>query len=50
VGYERMILFTVRGLEGARRLYEAEGFRLTHEEAGHEWGKDHLAQTWELTL
>lgn len=50
VGYERMILFTVRGLDGARKLYEAEGFELTSEEPGHEWGHDHVAQTWGLTL
>lgn len=50
VGYHRMVLFTVDGLDSARRLYEAEGFRLSAEEPGHEWGKDHLAQTWELTL
>jgi DNA-binding MarR family transcriptional regulator/N-acetylglutamate synthase-like GNAT family acetyltransferase len=50
VGYRRMILFTVAGLESARRLYEAEGFELTEEEPGHAWGKDHVAQTWELTL
>ena len=45
-----MILFTVAGLDGARRLYEAEGFRMTEESPGHAWGKDHLAQTWELKL
>ena len=49
-GYHRMILFTVAGLESARRLYEAEGFCLTSEEPGHAWGKDHVAQTWELML
>jgi len=50
VGYRRMVLFTVAGLDAARRLYEAEGFRLTEETPGHEWGKDHMAQTWELEL
>ena len=50
VGYHRMILFTVAGLDSARRLYQAEGFELTSEEPGHAWGKDHIAQTWELTL
>lgn len=49
-GYRCLILFTVAGLDSARRLYEAEGFRLTSEEPGHAWGKDHMAQTWELTL
>jgi DNA-binding MarR family transcriptional regulator/GNAT superfamily N-acetyltransferase len=50
VGYRRMILFTVAGLDSARRLYEGEGFELTAEKPGHAWGKDHLAQTWELEL
>ena len=45
-----MILFTVRGLRAARRLYENEGFRLIEETPGHAWGKDHIAQTWELVL
>ncbi len=50
VGYHRMILFTVASLDAARRLYEAEGFRLAEEKPGRAWGKDHLAQTWELEL
>lgn len=50
VGYERMILWTVRSLDSARRLYEAEGFRLTSEEATHAWGHDHMSQEWGLTL
>jgi DNA-binding MarR family transcriptional regulator/N-acetylglutamate synthase-like GNAT family acetyltransferase len=50
VGYRRMVLYTVRGLDPARRLYEAEGFVLTEEAAGHAWGHDHIAQTWELKL
>lgn len=50
VGYRKMVLFTVRGLEAARRLYEAEGFRLVDEQATHEWGKDQIQQKWELTL
>jgi GNAT superfamily N-acetyltransferase len=31
LGYRKMVLFTARGLDSARRLYEAEGFRLTRE-------------------
>jgi DNA-binding MarR family transcriptional regulator/N-acetylglutamate synthase-like GNAT family acetyltransferase len=50
VGYSSMVLFTVRGLDAARSLYEAEGFQLTDETPGHAWGGDHIAQTWELTL
>lgn len=50
VGYRKMILFTVAGLDAARRLYEAEGFRLVEEKPGHAWGKDHMEQAWELKL
>jgi len=50
VGYRRMVLYTVRGLDPARRLYEAEDFVLTEETPGHAWGHDHIAQTWELKL
>lgn len=50
VGYESMVLFTVHGLDAARRLYESEGFELVEEKPQHEWGQDALAQTWELEL
>jgi N-acetylglutamate synthase-like GNAT family acetyltransferase len=50
VGYRKMILFTVAGLDAARHLYEAEGFRLVEEKPGHAWGKDHIEQSWELKL
>ena len=50
VGYERMILFTVRGLDPARRLYEQEGFELVEEKSAHLWGKDEVEQRWELVL
>lgn len=50
VGYKRMILFTVQGLDAARRLYENEGFRLVEEKPAHLWGKDELEQKWELVL
>ena len=39
LGYERMVLFTSRGLNSARRLYEAEGFQLTSEEEQDLWGE-----------
>jgi GNAT superfamily N-acetyltransferase len=31
-------LWTFKGLEAARRLYESLGFELTHEEQGNQWG------------
>jgi DNA-binding MarR family transcriptional regulator/N-acetylglutamate synthase-like GNAT family acetyltransferase len=50
VGYRKMILFTVAGLDAARHLYEEAGFRLVREHAAHAWGKDHMEQSWELKL
>jgi hypothetical protein len=45
-----MTLFTVRGLDAARRLYEAEGFELAEEKEAHAWGKEMVEQRWDLTL
>ena len=50
VGYRRMVLFTAAGLDSARRLYEAEGFRLAEETPEVMWGKPGRAQKWELDL
>lgn len=50
VGYRTMMLFTVRGLDSARKLYEAEGFRLVHEEPEKVGGQDRVGQRWELEL
>ena len=50
VGYRQIMLFTVRGLHSARRLYEAEGFHLVHEEPEQVGGQPRIAQTWELEL
>lgn len=37
-GFEAIELATFKGLDAARRLYEAEGFELTHEQQGSQWG------------
>ncbi len=50
VGYRRMVLFTVAGLDSARRLYEAEGFRLVEEKAEGVGGMPERSQKWELFL
>jgi hypothetical protein len=45
-----MTLFTVRGLDSARKLYEAEGFRLAHESPGEGWAEGCVEQQWDLEL
>jgi GNAT superfamily N-acetyltransferase len=49
-GYRAVSLWTNSVLVSARRLYEAEGYRLVQEERHHSFGKDLVGQTWELTL
>ncbi len=47
-GYRRVHLWTFRGLDTARRLYESEGFRLTREHAANPWGRDIIEQRFDL--
>lgn len=37
-GFEAIQLWTFKGLDAARRLYEASGFELTNEAQGNQWG------------
>jgi DNA-binding MarR family transcriptional regulator/N-acetylglutamate synthase-like GNAT family acetyltransferase len=49
-GYRKITLWTQSELTAARRLYEAAGFRLIRKDRHHSFGKDLVAETWELAL
>jgi DNA-binding MarR family transcriptional regulator/GNAT superfamily N-acetyltransferase len=49
-GYRRLELWTNDILTAARRIYQAAGFRLIHQEPHHSFGKDLVSQTWQLDL
>ena len=49
-GYRKITLWTQTELTAARRLYEAAGFRLIRKERHSSFGKDLVAETWELAL
>lgn len=48
--YARVFLWTFRGLEPARHLYEKFGFRLAEQIEGDQWGKRVLEQRYVLVL
>jgi GNAT superfamily N-acetyltransferase len=49
-GYRAITLWTSSVLHAARRLYEAEGYRLVREEPEDLFHEGELAQEWELLL
>jgi DNA-binding MarR family transcriptional regulator/GNAT superfamily N-acetyltransferase len=49
-GYRKITLWTQSILTAAHRIYQQAGFRLVKEEPHHSFGKDLVAQTWELDL
>ena len=49
-GYEKITLWTQSNLLAARQLYEAAGFTCVSSEPHHRFGKDLVAETWELAL
>jgi len=49
-GYKTITLWTQANLFAARHLYETAGFRCIAQEPHHRFGKDLVAETWELTL
>jgi len=49
-GYKRVTLWTHSVLTAARHIYEKAGFTLTSSEKRHTWGKDVVAEYWDLDL
>jgi DNA-binding MarR family transcriptional regulator/N-acetylglutamate synthase-like GNAT family acetyltransferase len=49
-GYRKMVLWTQSELLAARRIYEQRGFRRVAEEPHRSFGRDLVAETWELRL
>ena len=49
-GYRKMTLWTHSILTAARRTYGKAGFILTSSEPRHTWGKDVVAEYWDLEL
>jgi ribosomal protein S18 acetylase RimI-like enzyme len=49
-GYKRMILWTQSELDAARHIYKKAGFRVTRKQRHHSFGKDLVAETWEMDL
>lgn len=49
-GYRRVVLWTHQVLESARRIYAAEGYRITATETQHEFGKPEVSEHWLLEL
>lgn len=49
-GYRKITLWTQSELAAARRVYRAAGFRLVHKERHSSFGKDLVAETWDLEL
>jgi DNA-binding MarR family transcriptional regulator/GNAT superfamily N-acetyltransferase len=49
-GYKKITLWTQSILVAAHHIYKRAGFRLVNEEPHHSFGKDLIAQTWELDL
>jgi DNA-binding MarR family transcriptional regulator/GNAT superfamily N-acetyltransferase len=49
-GYQKMTLWTQSILHAARHIYKQAGFQVLREEPHHSFGKDLMAETWELDL
>jgi DNA-binding MarR family transcriptional regulator/GNAT superfamily N-acetyltransferase len=49
-GYRKIVLWTNRGLDAARHIYEGAGYRLVREEPHRRFGRDLVGQYWERRL
>jgi DNA-binding MarR family transcriptional regulator/N-acetylglutamate synthase-like GNAT family acetyltransferase len=49
-GYKKITLWTHSILSAARHCYEKAGFTLTSSKPRHSWGKDVVAEYWDLEL
>jgi DNA-binding MarR family transcriptional regulator/N-acetylglutamate synthase-like GNAT family acetyltransferase len=49
-GYRKVTLWTHSVLTAARHIYEKAGFTLTSSEKRHSWGKDVVAEFWDLEI
>jgi len=50
VGHDKVFLWTFKGLDAARHLYEKEGFRLCERHEVNQWGQRIQEQKFELLL
>lgn len=49
-GYQRVMLWTNKGLDSARKIYEAVGFTLVAEQPHEDFGVPLIGQNWEMAL
>lgn len=49
-GHGKVFLWTFRGLDAARKLYEREGFRLSEEHLIHKWGGQIVEQRFDWNM
>ena len=49
-GYKKMVLWTQSELDAARHIYKQAGFHVVEKKRHHSFGKDLIAEVWELGL
>lgn len=49
-GYKKIVLWTQDELAAARHVYKKAGFHVVEQKRHHSFGKDLVAETWELAL